>query len=97
MHVFSLKGRFRELGSLTIRGGGEAPRFPCLTHTTAQPPEQRRQNKITFSLPAWQTPAPATGSRQAGLEASARRVSAFDQYHVEPETCREMARLPGVG
>lgn len=58
---------------------------------------QPHPTRWPIGLPACLTPAPAPGSRQAGLEASARRVLAFDQYHVKSETCREMARLPVIG
>lgn len=48
---------------------------------------------------AWQTPTPVSHhqlSPQAGPEASARWVLAFDQHPVEAETCSKAGKLPGI-
>lgn len=60
--------------------------------------EGEREEQDGRSALADSKPSPATtSSPHAGLEASARRVLAFDQNRVEPETCREAGRLPGIG
>lgn len=73
--------------------------FPCSIHRAGRPLRwEKEQDGRSACLPGrFQSQPATTSSPHAGLEASARRVLAFDQNCVKPETCREAGRLPGIG